>query len=677
MNIWTGKPRKNGKGPLKLNTPFQAYRTERTQSFPSWLLEPEKYNSKKTGNWNEEGNIGYYGERTKELPGNLINYLYSLKGANIEQEGRTGKQKRKREQAVLKQLKALKKEMLTQENNLYQSLGIKTFSEFKLMWDSENLDKTDSKYWLNRKFKLMEGQNQRIFASYDFTSIQQLFNLVSAEVYNLGQELNVKIEGAFSSDEKKKISACVDDLLVPEEQIKANGQNYAIRPLKKGVTDSQLLTRFAEIYGNERGAAIIKELEEQVAQSAGEAIQLTLEQMFAAGFYRLTAKHPELMNSEIKRALKSLTVNINRSQKPKKNREKAITKEEKYYKALWSKRVATYISKVFEDTLTFEERKEYDSYKSDVERKFEEIVECFFRDYGNKYVSTDITANRITFMGILGELANYGRLRTNIMANNKLSSRRIEVISSGTKKFNGKSMAQDLVFTVVNDDESNTAVTGKNYIGRQYGIQVKNPFTTTNGIYDTYEQKWDLANKKSRQQLYELYLGLTDEKDQTAFELINLNLTNTTTPERFESALEGFFYLCAPAFMRLSEQSLAEPIANGIENIGVNNIFFVLMGELIQGSDLLEGLIQQYKVYLGQEVNNASTSFLYSYQNSIPENVHSVYNSDGTFNEWAFQANEDWVNYGEGKNNLFDKITLRTGLRLKIPSINKLVHITK
>ena len=116
------------------------------------------------------------------------------------------------------------------------------------------------------------------------------------------------------------------------------------------------------------------------------------------------------------------------------------------------------------------------------------------------------------------------------------------------------------------------------------------------GFYQTYKNKYVLNDCEY---LYNNIFNFTEEEEEY-FELLNLNLNNTVKPEKLRKYIKNFLYMYSGAFVRLETEKILDTEFKPymLENLkhlkgkNINNVFFVLKGELLPSSVILEGMIE-------------------------------------------------------------------------------------
>lgn len=536
--------------------------------------------------------------------------------------------------------------------------------------------KTDSSYsyWLNKHLEFMTGQYQRIFGAKGRTTIEQIFALFAIaldqiDVSGLQQYSGKDPKNNLKNKVKKSLEQRKALEFVPAERSITNMDVFLVNNnLKEDQIQQELYNVFEEQY--------VKIAENDTDDILESTLQGLFDETSHSHFLKVSTIKKRL---NVKR-LDSVFMTVN--YKYPKNKTGAINTI-----CSW---LQLYFKKVRAVALSDQEKMAWESFCRDaqgeryIDDKMRELVISFFQ-----YTDTIQQALGIqNKQGFLGELSAYGRLLFNIKESIQTARKkknRAEIDFYGTGNWlndRSKMLGTDLIITVRDK---------KGHI-ENFGIQVKNPFQlTTKDTLETYKESYSLSPDKV-QPLYDNILKIgQDQYAIDLFEMMNINLTNTTvTKQQVLSTIESFLGYYSAEFGRLDEESIeqtdwaeeAEDFTAKIDT-KIQNLFFVVKGELVQSSRLVEGLRQQYKLlsegYKAEarkkEVvhinysNNISPNHYEKVSNRLPERFLTR-----TWEKEKGQGGRGAIKEGESARNLLSQVSFNTSLKIKVPSIKEILR---
>lgn len=514
---------------------------------------------------------------------------------------------------------------LKKEQKLYNSIsGCHSFDDFKRIWkENEHQDIVES--WASFIFELCLGEKQRLIGSKGRTPIEQLMSIIEIEL----EELHIEGMEEIKNDIKKEMEK--DKLL---QKLSAgtqnNNNNFDIWvPLEQdGFIDKTLdwMSQKAEKFVGPMAASTIVDI--------------------LNAYFKGNKPKKERFKYTGKNELGQLTAIFSSfSKNGYKKQDNLINAIQRY---LYEHAIQT--TKIYNSWSELNS-----SIKQNIMSETRRIINLYFNTHRSdlsdyKYNSSNISP----VQGLLGELYTFAKL---YYMSDKINSKDIDILNLATM-LNTKGVQSGVDILLRIDNET-------------YGFQTKNPFKLKKGEYETYQKTWHLNKQKSMDTFYKNYIHITDEKQRAMFEMLNVNLTTSIDADQLEHSIISFLYNFAPEFMRLSPEELdqtkmGQEQKEVTSNLGkISNTFFILKGELIPCSQIVEGLIKQYEYFLDNSNEKPDEVLHISYKNLVKPNI---VDSHGAYDESLVQLGEEY------KKNLA-KISIRTSLKLKIPSIRQLTEM--
>lgn len=567
------------------------------------------------------------------------------------------------DERIITQLNSLINHLEEKEKRLYKDLGFKesnlddNFKKFMSLWQGNNIDsnKDEDRFWLNEHLNFLIGQTQRLATGKGFTFIEQLMELVAIELDD--PTFVTTTYGGLSNKEKQKlkqISATIED---PDTQgnilqgITKNtkwekGAYLFVPTKKKGKTRKQDdMMLLIEEYFREKANILGGDIANNGYLLVANAIyDIRNKKMSNELVYKThTGKNLSTVNNNID----TLFVEFNfKSAHLHENTNQA--------KKVWKELERFFIS-ARSLTWTPEHKDAWNIYvQKEGAKRFESnflgLLASFFKNT-NTLRSETFLSTENAVMGFFGELYAYGKSYFNL----KNFNQNISLLWTGSliNESGNKQLAYDMVLSVE---------------GNQYGFQIKNPYKTENGVYETYKDTFNFSENR----LYENYLEITDPYEIKCFKQLNLNLNTPTGSKTLEHALESFLYLYSQNFIRLrSEEIKSSNLTKEVKeelskNFTARNIFFVLRGEIIPSRTVLQGLLNQYRYFLDKTQTKPDINTIkLKYNNEIEPTEVPVENA-------TREVQMEYVVAGAEAENLLKKIKLSTSLNLTIPSIKEL-----
>lgn len=600
-------------GEEQLQDPFVSYIIEPyTRRFADWMLgitEDERLNKR-------------FGDFT---PKNLISTLKS----DIIVQDKTFLLEVQQEQR--EKLVTLQKNLENQAKKLYDFLGCKDFDGFYQLWKGQSSNKSDEdSYWLNKHLELLIGHTQHIATSKGFTLIEQLLVLSGVELQS------VEYEG-FSAEERRKIKKILENenILKEIEDVHTRwGDKKVYIPEKKNGAypkDNDFLDTLEKFY--------TEKVEHDIDEDIKESFKILGEVLS-----KVKEKRERNVNSKGEKfaTVDSMFVKLNfRQVKRKSDQVRSIVGQlMKYFKK------ARMIAFNKDEYNNWIEYNKIDGKGDDfIKKKFIELCQDFFRLDKNYNFLKDYNTES-SLMGFFGELYTHGKSYFN------LKDKNVKVYSTGRllDLTNKKELAADTVLVVNN---------------QTFGIQTKNPYQTVDGIYRTYVKKFTLDSDE----LFDLYLRTDDTDFRENFQHLNLNVNNTTNPEVLKKNIEAFLYAFSPNFLRVQSQQI-----DGIQDLTkevqedldtpIQNVFFVVRGELIESASIIKQLIAQYDFFIEnvQEWRKQRKNSIWEmkYENDIPKNLIRLKAGESLKYKPAYVKSK----------NLLSNISISTAVNIKVPAMN-------
>ena len=597
-----------------IEQPFQSYLTPYSRHFADWLLgltsDPE-YDKRFGHKFNDSGR-------------NLIQDILEVTNVQLNEHEKIGFTKIEDKKA-LEKLKTIRDKLRAQADELYTlTIGEKNFEKFCEKWSGQNIGEQDfsqedeNLYWINKNLKLLTGQTQRLATGKSNTLIEQLLELLAIELEINGIE--------FSRENIQQIKQELNkqgELTILNKQYKKKkkkSKSFIYIP-----TDSKTQTN-----------DLLEILEKYLTQEGRQYIDMMTNKI------NDIKKLNEALNQG--KEVRNLFVNIKRSQRKIGN---------DYINKI-TERVSVFLKIARDFAFSEDEKKRWNEYyqeenKESFDKSIHDLCEDFFStdvEHRNYYKIN----NESMIMGFLGELYTHGKFYFNIKNEN------MKIYNTGFLKdnINHQSLQQDTIIVITDENQQK----------HRYGVQTKNPYTLDKGLYTTYKTSYKLSNKK----LYQYYITGQSDDFKNMFELINLNLTNTSNAKLLQQTIEHFLYNFADNLMRLSMQeidgleNLDEEISENLEG-KTQNVFFVVNGTLIETASFLDGLIFQLE-NLQEDINKKESILKITYSNTIKRNTKSK-------NQIARAAEELEQGYYEYidkfvKYNLLSKVSINSVMNIRI-----------
>lgn len=627
----------------QIEGPFLSYVTETsTKHFADWLLGITKI---------APNGIQYAGRFGYIIPSNIIS------------EFKKEQQKKKvmkltKDKTIIDGLMDMLQDLYNQENTLYNDLGCKDFEGFKKIWEGQSVRNQDNdkkeiyNYWLNKYLELLTGETQRLLTSSNRTLIERILALASIELQSIGIEGDIEhykkdIKNLLTEQKYLEISDVVYketgnkiDVWVPTKEKYKNDDDF---------TDA-LTDFFDSVAAEQVTNEVVNDIEDSLWGQLGKAIGTVSEK---------SVRKSSPRNAKVNKMNRwKVTVNFGQQKDPKLYMD--------IYKKVWAFMKTAIVYKL--------NKTEYEQWLNDIEeyniqdyvrRRIQQLCKVFCRDNPNLSFSGQGKMNN-AIQGFFGELYTFGKEYFNLKHYAKDNKVKINFANIGSLK------------TTVKGRNAKATQSGIDNIitvnNKHYGIQVKNPFTTDLGFYKTYKANYTL-NKS--EYLYNEIFGF-NEQQQEFFELLNLNLNNTTRPWVLRKNLKDFLYMYTGAFVRLETEQILDSefqpyMKENLKHLkgqSINNVFFVLKGQLLPSSTILEGIIKQYNYFIESVeqaekiVSSASNPLQIRYTNTIKKNIAP--------SVAASKYDPNYVHQGNAIEVDLKQIKINTALKLELPSIDSI-----
>lgn len=644
--VWT-----NVKGDQSVKEPFLSYRNKTdTKSFQRWLLEGYKNDSAETKHF---GSHNY---------GNVLAEIKSAQSnSDISRDKITASEK-----SYLQKLKTLKANLEAAEKRLYSHFkNCKDFNQFKYIWQSaasyskNDNNKLQFNKWMNNILNTFVGENQRFIGSKTRTLIEQIFSLVEIRLDSLGYY-------GFENSKNKFKKELVEKgmLFILSEEEAKDGYKYD-RYLENKKYESDNALFIEELY------EYCEKKYEETQDNVAYQIMATLADMFGT-------KNKKDVSFEVgKRSIGRM-----KRFSTKSDERTAVTvqgvftpwpSKDKLSEQSIIDTLCDYARRVLAFTLSDNDYQDWLRYLNTPSGKqifiqLQNMMKKYFKTHKNDYSNYIYNASNISpIQGLMGEIAAFGKSEFNLRsALKKDSVNNMNIINLGTlMNSKGWESGSDMVIT---------------FGSETYGFQVKNPFNVNaDGKYSTYEKSWNLGKDKSISELYNDYFNFTAEQ-QEFFELLNVNLTTSINADALERQIIQFLYYFSNEFIRLNEDEIALDVQkkqeeNVSDTISVRNIFFVLKGQLIQSSAIVEGLIEQFQFFAFQSRNKmkdyTNPVLKIDYTNNVKPNVYIE--GDAAIPGAPFDRN--LIETGSEYRNELANIKFSTALKLEIPGLTHFMNI--
>lgn len=627
-------------GGAKIDGPFLSYVGKNyNKNFADWLVGLNKLDSNGKP---YDGRFGYI------TPKDILNESKK----NLKRKFST---KMSVDKYAIESLKNLLEKLRDQENTLYSDLNCKDFEGFKKIWagqkDRKNNRKKIQDYWLNKYLDLLVGETQRLITS-NRTLIERILALAAIEFESFYFEGEIE-------HHKRDIKKVLQDskfLTIANVTYKETNKNIDVwvPTREKYSTDDDYTVGITEFFSNLAT--------QQVEQGLVDELENSLYYWLSRALGNVTSKNVR------KKSPRNAGVNTMNRWKVTTNFSKVDPEDlaNDIYKKVWDYMKVAIVYKLNEKEYAqwLSDKEEY-NIQNYVREKIKKLCQLYCADNPTlKFTGQGLVTNAV--QGFFGELYTYGKDLFNLKAYGNQNSVDIDIASIGglkTKRQDRDAVAQqsgvDNIITVN---------------GKHYGIQVKNPFTTDLGFYQTYKNKYVLNDCEY---LYNNIFNFTEEEEEY-FELLNLNLNNTVKPEKLRKYIKNFLYMYSGAFVRLETEKILDTEFKPymLENLkhlkgkNINNVFFVLKGELLPSSVILEGMIEQYNYFIESVekaekiVSSASNPLQIRYVNTVRKNIAPA--------EAEMQYDPQYVDQGNEIQKDLELIKIYTALQLELPSIDSI-----
>lgn len=555
-------------------------------------------------------------------------------------------------------------ELLEQEKQLYKDLGCKDFNDFKKLYETGNINgkiEDTKKQWLAYHLHLLSGEYARMVVSGNQgrTLFERLMALSAIELEKFHVEGDVE---KYKSKIRDFLMEQKDGPLLQEKIQHYNAKNKDITVYLETTKEENFIPKVADLFAEE---ASVK-LSEEISLDMGDSIFKGL----AYAFQQIQSKSGRQLEGT-KKVTKRVSKWIVRLSFGRVKTSKQIDKIVKGVMKFLD------TARTYDLTDTGIEQWKADDKNYSVHNYIEKIIRDMCRSYFNTNPNYDFNANgnrEQVIQGFFGELADYIRLKINIPKGQSYNIGGLQTFKIGGSGKKEQSSIDNIL--IVN--------------GKQYGIQVKNPFKTDQGFYKTYEKKYVLDNSQSANYLYEEIFKF-DQTDIENFQLLNLNINNTTNPADLYKDMKQFLYIYTDKFARLAKEQIADDQFNGymddnlrsLKGAAINNVFYVLKGELMQSSYILQGIIEQYNYFINAIDNKRkknNNNLIITYNNDIPKNVIPVtdfplLNNNPEHPVYDIRYNEQYVHKDNQIEADLAKTSIKTILQLEIPSINDIMKL--
>lgn len=607
-------------GEREINGPFLAFYNERASDFSDWMLG--------IGGSDEE-----YGNFT---PKNLMQIALKTERPSFDFF------------SIVKDIESfLKKELIKEkrkEQEFYLACGVTNFKDFqnKLNQLKYTSKKDDTEYWVSYFLDCLVGEKMRLATSLKLTDLNKFLSLVKVSMDISGNPIQIDFFSSLKEDFRER--GLIKEIQKEKKNAKGETKYYTYDTMVKGaleeiyeVTYNKLITAYGDIMAN------------KITENIGGK-----------------SNFKTSMRQSINGTGKGFFVDISGKQVVDIEKKDSLDIEETaktLNSAMWNffERVLAVDKQTKKDEMGILEA--WRSYSS------KDKIKRIFLDTWKDYLKTFSTLSKFFQTSNLIQ-GNFGEYFTHMLGTRyiskmvKDSGNEMEVFNTGSlKNLLNKQLAYDTIIQIKRN--------GKII---NYGIQTKNPYELSNpeeGVHYTYQDTYSLAQER----LYSNYLsddrnGSVDEKFKKCFQHLNLNVNNTSHPEEFRAAIKAFFAKYLPNFWRLQVEQmrdqdlslflksdeLKERFEEGNTSIAsAQNIFFIVKGELIPTSMIIEGLLKQAQT-LGQAIAQLQKDELFIYKNDIPRNESKTQNLDN-------------VKPLETNTNLLSQVTFETKLKITLPPI--------
>lgn len=641
-------------GTRQLDRPFLAYVGKRqTKHFGDWLYGRITHTNKKNTNLNDMyGN--FYPKNLQKI---------ALKSSKSKRQWDQNK-----DSEIIKYLKTIQKGLLKQEKKLYRDLKCGDFFGFKSLWETGQLQSDISAdpftYWLNYHLDLLTGETVRLALQKNFTLIERILALASVELEKMKvegmEEEKTGKQGIKYALEQADILELVEDVEYKQKGRSINVWVPTAQYRGANFADSQFMQVLIDFFSGQ--------MANEAAQDAYNLIDAALANNLAIALGTAKKKTKRIKNL------------MKRTDPGKEGRSRNWFTELIFAIIGDSQdnliKLADEIYKFQIKARTFKmSDEEYERWKIDnkgsalskkIKKSMEELVIAYFknRDF------FDITKQGIqnnAIQGFLGELSAYGKGYFNL----RNTGTQVFDVGSFHNVRKGKLLSVDTVLVVKNTP---------------YGIQVKNPFALINGYYKTYRNDGFSLESRNEKKVKDLF-GFNDVEYEN-FLMYNLNINNTSNPNELITQIEKFLFLYTDNFARLESEQISEDLSKyqndtltSLQGKSINNVFFILKGEIFPSSWIVQGLIEQYNYLLNEadkyhQKSVKNKRVVMNYKNPIKKRLVQDISGDENYKENS-PFNPMFIPNETETNALLDSVTFNFYLKLEIPSIEELMKYYK
>ena len=518
--------------------------------------------------------------------------------------------------------------------------------------------KDHKNYWLNQHLKYFTGEYQRLFASYGYTLIEQILALAAIELEEIG------VYGMENNGKgKKEIKNALLEakfLQIPDEKVNFRQSKkidvYVPTTEARAGQDKIFINNLIKFFEDKGSEAVAKELDDIMENKLNECLAYALQRIGG----KLEGVRPSKRAK--KQYVKDMFVELTFDQIPAADLNKITAEVLKYIHAVRDYSMGRYQRKNWEADNADGQMAKY------IDQQITYLCKMFYRTGKVDFVKGSNKDNII--MGFFGELENFGRTLFNIKKDNE----NIEVFNIGglLNEENRKQLGIDNVL-IVN--------------GNKYGIQVKNPFSITKtktqgSYYRIYASNENSVGLDEVEKIRNIFNFSEEEYEQ--FVMYNLNINNSSNPEKLKQDLEQFCFLYSDIFARMDTQEISAQIKDEqneyLEYLGgesVNNVFFVLKGQIFPCSYIVEGLIKQYNFFLeswkdyNKKNNTYKKTLVINYTNDVRKNLVNSQDERKLVSQGHVKGGgEEHIKKGADLNQYLQKIKYRHYIRLSLPGID-------
>lgn len=458
-----------------------------------------------------------------------------------------------------KVLEDLRETILKQEQQFYKDIGVVDFSGFVQKWKQTD-NLNKNEIFFDETLSFFTGSNQK----------RAILSSTGRSITKILQNLiSISIDGSSSLIKKSDIYA----ILQQKGLIKKTEWGYYVPPENKTIND--IVKDINEIIEEELSIKTYKKLQEYIVEN--ETSSDVLRALKETFFVTISFGNIKKMDTYEKRLLEILLQYI----------QKSITKEKK-------------------DGLQ-------DEQWIFIEKQYKILINDFLKTNYEITKGDKLTSDTL-IQGFFGEMYTQGKLLFKIKPGIK---QKFEIYNTG--KLYGKDTKQQLSY--------DTLIVTEN--GR-YGIQTKNPYELYEGTYTTYSESLS-ANSSA---LFTRYLtdsiGKTNQDIKDTFQLLVINEKQDKTGQITQQVI-NLLYMFSNNFIRIFSEEIREKQAKNFQGKirkdllsgAAYNIFFVVKGELIPSSLILNQIIVQYNNSIKPQENKDYT-FYYNIKNDNKINENNL-----------------------------------------------------